>query len=150
MSGDRLYRPSPIRRRRRTDAELADLDAAIMQAIAVDSPVTVRGVYYRLVAVGAVEKTEAGYRLVGRQLVKLRRARVVPYDSVTDGTRWVIGPTTHGSVEDLLDDAAASYRRMLWAAQDVEVHVFVEKDAISGVIEPVTERWDVPLAVLRG
>ena len=29
-----------------------------------DAPVTLRGVYYRVVSAGAVEKTEDGYRLV--------------------------------------------------------------------------------------
>lgn len=50
----------------------------------------------------------------------------------------------------MLNDAAASYRRSLWHDQAVEVHVFTEKDAISGVLLPVTESWDVPLGVLRG
>ena len=145
-----LYGASPVKRQRRTNAELAELDAVIVQVIAADNPVTLRGVYYRVVSQGAVEKTEAGYQLVGRQLLKLRRGHVVPYASITDGTRWVIRPTRHSSVEDMLDDTAASYRRMLWDAQDCEVHIFTEKDAISGVIAPVTAEWDVPLAVLRG
>ncbi len=38
----------------------------------------------------------------------------------------------------MLDDAAASYRRALWHGQDVEVMVLSEKDAISGVVYPVT------------
>ena len=149
-TGSSLYRPSPIKRQRRNNDELADLDDVIMRVIAADNPVTLRGVYYRVVSEGAVEKTEAGYKLVGRQLVKLRRAGGVSYDSITDGTRWITRPTTHSSVEDMLNDVTASYRRMIWATQDVEVHVFTEKDAISGVILPVTHKWDVPLAVVRG
>ena len=145
-----LYGASPVKRQRRTNAELAELDAVIVQVIAADNPVTLRGVYYRVVSQGAVDKTEAGYQLVGRQLLKLRRADVVPYASITDGTRWVIRPRRHSSVEDMLDDAAASYRRMLWDAQDCEVQIFTEKDAISGVITPITAKWDVPIAVLRG
>ena len=50
----------------------------------------------------------------------------------------------------MLEDAAASYRRALWHDQVGEVQIYVEKDAISGAIWPVTERWDVPLGVLRG
>lgn len=46
-------------------------------------------------------------------------------------------------------DAAASYRRALWHDQDTEPVVFTEKDAISGVLYPVTSDWDVPLGVLR-
>jgi hypothetical protein len=38
----------------------------------------------------------------------------------------------------------------LWRSQPVEVHVFTEKDAITGVIEKVTSEWNVPLGVLRG
>ena len=50
----------------------------------------------------------------------------------------------------MLDDASASYRRALWHDQRVEVMVFTEKDAISGVLYPVTSKWDVPLGVIRG
>jgi len=61
---DDPYRSSPLQRRKRpTLAELADLDAAIVHAVATETPVTVRGVYYRVVSAGAVEKTEKGYQL---------------------------------------------------------------------------------------
>jgi len=87
---------------------------------------------------------------VGRQLLKLRRDGVVPYSAITDGTRWITKPNTHTGLAQMLSDAAASYRRALWHDQKVDVHIFTEKDAISGVILPVTEQWDVPLGVLRG
>jgi hypothetical protein len=50
----------------------------------------------------------------------------------------------------MLADAAQSYRRALWHGQPTEVHVYTEKDAISGVILPITEQWDVALGVVRG
>jgi len=119
-------------------------------AVEEDYPVSLRGVYYRVVSAGVVEKTEAGYRLVGRELLKLRREGVVPYSTITDGTRWITKPDSWTSLDQCLEDAAASYRRALWRSQDAVVHVFTEKDAISGVVSPVTEKWDVPLGVLRG
>lgn len=97
-----------------------------------------------------MEKTENCYRLVGRQLVKLRRAGTVPYSWITDGTRWVVRQRAYSNLDQMLEDAAASYRRRLWHDQHVSVSVFTEKDAISGVIDPVTVKWDVPLGVLRG
>lgn len=141
---------STVKRTRRSNAQLNDLDAAIVEAVRAEHPVTLRGVYYRVVSVGAVDKTEAGYRVVGRQLLKLRRAYVIPYSWITDGTRWITAPTTWSSLDEMLDDAASSYRRALWHDSPDEVHVFTEKDAISGVILPVTKKWDVPLGVLRG
>lgn len=150
MSATALYGSSTVKRCRRSRAELAEVDEAISQAVAEEHPVTLRGVYYRVVSVGAVDKTENDYRLVGRRLLRLRRDRAISYDHITDGTRWIIRPTTHGSLQQMLDDAAGSYRRQLWRDQPVDVHLFVEKDAMSGVVHPVTERWDVPLGVLRG
>jgi hypothetical protein len=129
---------------------LTGVDEAIVDAVRADHPMTLRGVYYRVVSAGAVEKTERAYQLVGRQLLKLRRNGVVPYSWITDGTRWVTRPTTWSGIDEMLEDAAASYRRALWHDQPHEVQVFTEKDAISGVILPITERWDVPLGVLRG
>lgn len=145
-----LYGPSTVKRHRRSRTELAELDSAIVAAVETEHPVSLRGVYYRVVSASAIEKTENGYRAVGRRLLELRRAGTVPYSSITDGTRWVIKPDSYSDVETMLADAAASYRRALWRDQPVDVHVFTEKDAISGVILPVTERWDVPLGVLRG
>lgn len=130
--------------------QLDAIDAAILTAVAADKPVTLRGVYYRVVSAGAVDKTEKAYSLVGRQVLKLRRAGALPYSSITDGTRYVRKPKTHHDLDSMLEDAAASYRRALWDDQAVDVHIFSEKDAIVGVIDRITASWDVPLGVLRG
>lgn len=99
---------------------------------------------------GVVPKTEAAYKTVGRRLLMLRRTGMIPYDRITDGTRWVIRPHSYDDTEDALRSTAALYRRNLWRDQPVEVHVFTEKDAITGVIDQVTSKWNVPLGVLRG
>ncbi len=144
------YGTSPVKRVRRTKAELAALDEAIVSALAVDHPSTVRGVFYKVMSAGAVPKTENGYRAVQQRLLGLRRDRVVPYSYVTDGTRWRRKPETWSDLDDMLEDAAVSYRRALWRDQDTYVEVWSEKDAISGVVYPVTAKWDVPLMVSRG
>lgn len=144
------YGSSTVKRRRSTNAELAALDEAIMAVLTEEHPATLRGTYYRVVSLGAVEKTEAGYRQVGRQVLKLRRSGRLPYWWITDGTRYVIRPNTWSDLDAMLRDAAISYRRMLWTNQQVNVQIFTEKDAITGVIEDVCDEWDVPLGVLRG
>ena len=50
----------------------------------------------------------------------------------------------------MLENASASYRRALWQDQPTDVQIYTEKDAISGVLLPVTLQWDVPLGVCRG
>ncbi|MBO0813673.1 MAG: hypothetical protein J2P30_00750 [Actinobacteria bacterium] len=145
-----VYGTSPVKRLRRTRAELAAVDEAIIAAVELEHPITLRGVFYRAESAGAVEKTQEGYDLIQRQLLKLRRNGVIPYDHVIDGTRWVSKPESYDDLDQMLEDAAASYRRALWRDQAADVHIYSEKDAISSVILPVTERWDVPLGIVRG
>lgn len=144
------YGSSTVNRKRSTNAELAELDEAILAAVRGEHPVTLRGVFYRVMSAGAVEKSEAGYKKVGRQVLKLRRSGRIPYSWITDGTRYVVRPNTWTDVDEALNYTAAAYRRALWTSQPVDVQVFTEKDAIRGVIDSVTREWDVPLGILRG
>lgn len=143
------YGPSTTRTRR-TRTEIGDLDEAIITAVSLEAPVTLRGVYYRCVSAGAIDKTENAYRTVGRRLVDLRRQGRVRYRDITDGTRWITAPTTYDSIEDALSETARLYRRRLWSYSQYNLQLYTEKDAISGVILPATSMWDVPLGVLRG
>jgi len=145
-----VYRPSPVKRSRRTNDQMDVLDAAIITACSTENPVTLRGVFYRVVSAGAVDKSEAGYQAVGRRLLALRRDGRVPYSWITDGSRLIYKPESWGHIDQMLEDAASSYRRALWHDQAVEVIVISEKDAISGVVSPITYQWDVELAITRG
>lgn len=135
---------------RRTNAELAELDDAIVTAVGADAPVSLRGVFYRVVSMGAVDKTENGYEAVGRELLKLRRDGRVSYWDIVDGTRWTMQPETYNGARDALQRTRDAYRQQLWADQDSVVQIYSEKDAITGVVHPVTDSWDVPLGIVRG
>ena len=137
-------------RSRRTKAELAQLHDAILTVCEEDHPLSVRGVFYRVMSAGAVEKSEKAYAAVQREVLKLRRSGDLPYEWIADGTRWNIKPDSWSCVEDALDDVASSYRRGIWHDQDVYVEVWSEKEAISSIVYPITSHWDVPLMIARG
>jgi hypothetical protein len=80
----------------------------------------------------------------------MRVAGTIPYGWIADSTRWQRKPRTFDSLEDALRITAETYRRALWAAQGVYVEVWLEKDALAGVIYEETARYDVPLMVTRG
>jgi len=61
-----------------------------------------------------------------------------------------VKPRTFNSVEDALRETAAFYRKNLWRDADSYVEIWLEKDALSGVVYPVTSIYDVPLMVARG
>jgi hypothetical protein len=116
-----------------------------------DHPMTVRQVFYRMVAAGAIEKTEAEYKTtITRLLGELRLRGVIPFDWLADNTRWMRKPQSHSSLEEALRYTAQTYRRSLWDNQNAYVEVWLEKDALAGVLFAETEPWDVPLMVTRG
>ncbi|WP_197502571.1 hypothetical protein [Mycobacterium scrofulaceum] len=140
----------PRHRTRSTQQEIADLEDAIYEVAARERPVTVRGVFYRVMSLGLVPKTEQGYRRVQNRVLRMRRAHDLPYGWISDGTRYSLKPDTFDGLHDCLTQTAQAYRRALWSDQGVHVEIWSEKDAISGVIYSVTAEFDVPLMIARG
>lgn len=145
-----VYHASPIKRHRSTKAEVDHRREELYQIVKAMRPMTVRQVFYRASVRGLVEKTEGGYAKVQTDLVLMRRAKVLPYGWLTDSTRLQRKPDTFNSIEDALAETARFYRKALWTDAEAYVEVWLEKDALSGVVVPVTAEFDVPLMVARG
>lgn len=143
-----VYTASRINRR--TNHEIQCIKDAMIRIAGADHPMTVRGLYYRLVSEGLIPKTEAEYEKAGRYLLQLRREGAVPYAWIADHTRWMRKPRTYDSWEDALRATASAYRRSLWNDQDVYVEIWCEKDTLAGILFEETGAWDVPLMVVRG
>lgn len=142
---------SPIKRVRRGRDQMEEIREAMYQALVEDHPMTVRQVFYRMVSEGVVAKTEGEYkRTVCRLLGEMRLAGTIPFGWIADNTRWQRKPQTFSSFESVLRRTAESYRRSVWDAQPVYVEVWLEKDALAGVLIEETDPWDVPLMVTRG
>jgi hypothetical protein len=130
---------------------MADIRTAIYQLLEAEQPMTVRQVFYRLVSLGAIRKTETEYKAtVCRLLSEMRRDGSIPFGWIADNTRWMRKPSTFNSLDHILRSAAETYRRATWTNQSVYVEIWLEKDALSGVLWDVTSEWDVPLMVTRG
>jgi hypothetical protein len=150
MTASPVYQASPIRRTRATKAEVAARREALLDIIEAGRPMTVRQVFYQATVRGLVEKAESGYAKVQTDLTVMRRAGKLPYDWLADNTRWQRKPRTFNSVEQALRDTAAFYRKSLWTDASSYVEIWLEKDALAGVVLPVTSMYDVPLMVARG
>jgi hypothetical protein len=147
---DGVYPASPIKRHRSTKAEVERRRERLCEIVEAMRPMTVRQVFYQATLWNIVEKTEAGYDKVQIDLAQMRRAGVLPYNWLADSTRWQRKANTFDSVEQALQQTAQLYRKALWTDTDCYVEVWLEKDALAGVILPVTSLYDVPLMVARG
>ena len=145
-----IYATSPIKRPRRTKAQMETFYDALLGIVAEQAPMTVRQVFYQAEVRGLVEKAETGYSKVQRAVLHLREQDVMPFSWIEDGTRLVRKPETHDSIEDALWAAGESYRRAIWGRLNQRIEIWCEKDALSGVLFPVTSEYDVQLMVSRG
>jgi len=148
----RAYRASRIKRYRATKREMEERAEFLIEYAETHGPVTVRQLYYQAETAGlpGIDKTESSYGKVQHQVLMLRRAGKLSYEHIADATRWMRKPRSYDSIKQVLTDTVRTYRRNLWNDADSYVEVWIEKDALAGVVYPVTERNDVPLMVTRG
>jgi len=146
------YPTSQIKRRRATNSEMEERAEFLIAYADEHGPVTVRQLYYQAEVYGlpGIDKTEAGYNKIQYQVLQLRRDGRLPYGDIADATRWMRKPTSYDSIEEALQETAATYRKSLWRDMRGRVEIWVEKDALAGVIYPITALYDVPLMVTRG
>ena len=112
--------------------------------------ITIRHLFYRLVGLHQIEKTEAAYKSLCGHLSKWRRSGDVAWDSFADNTRWHLGRQTFDSLDDALTNTVSCYRRNLWSEQSAYVEIWGEKDAISGILYAEAETFGVKVFTCRG
>jgi hypothetical protein len=145
-----VYQASPIKRARSTKAGVEKRRSDLYDIIAEMQPMTVRQIFYQATVRGIIEKAESGYAKVQTDLTLMRRAGELPYGWLADNTRWQRKPRSFDSVQQALEHTAQFYRKNLWADADSYVEIWLEKDALAGVVLPITATYDVPLMVARG
>ena len=105
--------------------------------------VTVRHLFYRLVGVGAIPKTETAYKSLIGHLSKWRRSHEIAWDAFADSTRWHIRGRTFDGIADALQRTCETYRRDMWSTQPHYVELWLEKDAIASIVADVADDFGV-------
>ena len=111
---------------------------------------TLRQLYYQFVARDIIPNKQTEYKRLGSIINDARLAGLVDWDAIEDRTRFLREYLTWNSPADAARQAAERYLEDLWDSQDAHVEVWIEKDALVGVIEPVCRRWRIPHFACRG
>jgi hypothetical protein len=135
------YGAGPIKRRRRTKAEVEQLERQLIEVLEEDHPQSVRHCFYRMTnprLEEPVPKTDSGspngYAMVQNRLKLMRRDGKVPYGWISDATRRGYHTITYANGADFLRRHIGAYRADLWAYSDAYVEVWVESRSIAGVV----------------
>jgi hypothetical protein len=111
---------------------------------------TARQVYYQFVARGWLENTPRSYQNLTSMLTDARYAGLVDWDAIEDRGREADVPADWESIDDLIDAAIRQFRLPRWDDQPCYVELWVEKQALAGVLSPIARRHHVPLMVNKG
>jgi hypothetical protein len=111
---------------------------------------TLRQVYYQLVARGYIPNNEKSYKRVGNIINDGRLAGLIDWNAITDRTRNLRNLSHWSEPRSIISTASSSYQVDHWAGQPHYVEVWVEKDALVGVVGSVCNRLDVPYFSCRG
>ncbi|MCJ2060116.1 hypothetical protein MKL09_26745 [Methylobacterium sp. J-048] len=145
------YDACSIKRSRRSKSDVSDLKQAIYDIVAADQPMTVRQVFYQLVHRGLIEKSEAQYQqTVVRLLTTMRIEGELPFAWIVDHSRRRLVTATQTSMAEAVEDTARFYRKSALRDAPAYVEIWVEKDALSGIMWDVTSVYDVPLLSSKG
>jgi hypothetical protein len=111
---------------------------------------TLRQLYYQFVARDLFENLQRNYDRLGAIVSEARLAGLIDWDAIVDRTRFLESQPHWSSVSSILWSAAAGYNRDLWATQLNRVEVWIEKQALTGIIERPCTDLDVPFFACRG
>jgi hypothetical protein len=111
---------------------------------------TLRQLYYQFVSRDLLPNTERSYKNLGGVISKGRLCGLIDWDAIEDRTRRPVVPGEFDSIDQLVQAAIIGFRLPRRAGQEHYVELWVEKDALAGVLSPIASRYHVPLMVNRG
>jgi hypothetical protein len=111
---------------------------------------TLRQLYYQFVARALIPNDMQSYKRLGGIINDARLAGEIDWDSIEDRTRNLERLAQWESPRDILQGAAQQFRFDRWENQPTRVEVWIEKEALVGVIEPICNQYRVPYFACRG
>lgn len=111
---------------------------------------TLRQLYYQFVARSLLANKDTEYKRLGGIISDARMAGLIDWDRIVDRTRNLRELSNWDSPQEIVEATAKQFRHDKWANQENYVEVWVEKDALVGVMQVACEPLDVPYFSCRG
>lgn len=134
----------------KTQAIIDKADSIITEYQGQGYTLSLRQLYYQFVARGLLENSDRSYKRLGSILTDARLAGLIPWDGIEDRNRETNFWRVQEDYGTILEDLPYSFAADFWRDQDCYVEVWVEKDALSSVVERACQKWRVPYMACKG
>lgn len=135
---------------KKTLALIAVADKLIASYQAQGFTLTLRQLFYACVTRNIFPNTEKSYKLLGNTVSDGRLAGLLDWSAIEDRTRHMEELSHWNSPSELVSAAARQFRYDKWKGQSNYVEVWVEKEALAGVVASACQPLDVAYFCCRG
>lgn len=111
---------------------------------------TLRQLYYQFVARGLLGNTQQNYKRLGSIINNGRLCGLIDWAAIEDRTRNLKSAWHFGSPKDAIEQMRRQYLIDMWENQSTFCEVWIEKEALIGVIERTCKELDIPYFACRG
>ncbi len=129
---------------------IAKANTIIAEYAAQGFELTLRQLYYQFVARDLIPNTMRDYKRLGTVINDGRLAGLIDWASIEDRTRNLIGLSHWTTPSEIVEACVHSFRLDKWEGQKNYVEVWIEKDALIGVIKRICNTHDVNYFSCRG
>ena len=111
---------------------------------------TLRQLYYQFVARGLIENSMKSYRKIGNIVNNGRLAGKIDWRAIVDRTRNLKALYHSIDAPHAVRQASETFQIDMWRNQPHRIEIWIEKEALVGVLERVCDRNDVPYFACKG
>ncbi len=104
---------------------------------------SLRQLYYQLVTRLVIANDDKEYKKLSHLLKEGRLAGIVDWSAIEDRLRVPRRPACWNSVSSIIESCASQFRHDRMDGQETYIEVWVEKDALSGVLSRVTDKYGI-------
>lgn len=133
-----------------TRAKIDVANAILFEYASQGYQMTLRQLYYQFVARDILPNNDKEYKKLGNAIKVGRRNGLIDWDLIVDRTRFLRRLPTFNNPEEAYSQMLKNYKIDMWENQPARVEVWIEKDALVGVIAGVCQRLRVPYFSCRG
>lgn len=122
----------------------------IAEYMAEDYELTLRQLYYQFVARGIIANKNSEYKRLGSIVNDARLAGLLDWDAIVDRTRKIQINSHWKDPSEIIQSAVNCYALDTRKTQPTYIEVWVEKEALAGILERACEPLDVPYFSCKG
>ncbi len=134
----------------RTLSLIKEIDGIVIDYQRQGYEITLRQLYYQLVAKNIIRNKQSEYKRVGKITGEARKAGLLDWSIIVDRTRHIFKLNHWQDPGEIIRYFSHSYHIDTRIDQPTYIEIWSEKDALASVLEPICDKHDVPLFICRG